>query len=333
MNGIILSSVDEAELLINSSTNFLATSIDYKISDILLGNICIDLPKQWRFVSLYDSNTISMRLSTFIDDIFQIHLWNFSMDEFKKTNQNILNRHTSLASSDTIHQSNLLKLGCMICLCSKEGTGIGLNINNSEQIQILNEIISMINGDYQNNLYLRGFVVNDGDKDVEKWLNDNNYNELIIGNKNEIYGDKYIFEQNENSGNALTILSTISNVYEDGNGKFIHLLDVGYNGYGKIPLNIYKYHRPKYVLNNDSSLSSSVNMDELNKDYKYSIINKNDNNMNNTMLICDKELDVDGKIELIPNDYYSTINLYNYYSVINQNQVVDGIWTIDARGQ
>ena len=338
MNGIRLSSVDEAELLINSMTNFLNTSIDNKISDILLGNICIDLPKQWRFVSLYDSNMISMRLNIFIDDIFQIHLWNFSMDEFKKTNQNILNRHTSLASNDTMHQSNLLKLGCMICLCSEEGTGVGLNINNSEQMQILNDVITMINGDYKNNLYLRGFVVNEADKDVEKWINDNNYSDLVIGNKNEIYGDKYIYEgpSSGNSGdkNALTILSTISNVYEDGKGKFIHLLDVGYNGYGKIPLKVFKYHRPKYTLDNDPSLSAKVNKEELDKDYKYEIINKDDNNINNTMLICDKELDVGGKIELIPNDfYYSTINLYQYYSVINKDQVVDGIWTIDGRGQ
>ena len=331
MNGILCETVNEAELLINSATNRLFLNNNDKIQNILLSNICIDLSKQWRFIELYDNTSgIIMKLSTFIDDIFQIHLWNYTIDQFKKTNQNILNKHTS-SNINLQHESNNFGLGIMIIL----------NKYNQNDIQSLKEIINIINTEYSNNLYLRGFYIKNNNENIKNWLfNKENQKELniekyfdnlFIGNINEMYDDEYIF-----NNDSLTILSTILNVYQENN-KFIHLLDCGYNSYSNIPLKITKYHRPQYILqqqeeDNKQSLNKIIDKNELNNNYKYEIINDN-NDQHNTLLICDKEFDVGGKIELTPNQYNSTINLYNHYVIIDQEkQIVDDIWNIDARG-
>eukprot|EP01084_Bolivina_argentea_P230509 388873_1 len=248
MNGITCSTINESELLMTSPTNFLSPNTEYKIRDILLSNICIDLPKMWRYVQLFDNTSIvGIKLSTFIDDIFQIHLWNYTMEELKKTNQNILNRHTSSSADGAMHQSSHLKLGVMLVLKSTNDQ-IGININNKDDIDNLKEILNIMGGDYRNNLYLRGFYMDSNDEIAKNWLLnttnqkdiciDNYFDKLYIGNVNEIYNDKYIFD---NCG--LVLLSTITNIYYEEN-KFIHLLDCGYNSYSNIPLGIGKYHRP-----------------------------------------------------------------------------------------
>eukprot|EP01084_Bolivina_argentea_P212634 361397_1 len=80
MDGICCSTVNEAELLINSAANFLAPSSAHRIHDVFLSNICIDLSKMWRFVQLYDTAVLDMRLSALMDDVFQVHLWNYTME-------------------------------------------------------------------------------------------------------------------------------------------------------------------------------------------------------------------------------------------------------------
>ena len=335
MNGICCSTINESELLINSASNFLSPNSDNKIRDVLLCDICIDLGKMWRFVSLSDTTVLNMRLSTFADDIFQIHLWNYTMDEFKKTNQSILSKHTSSVSDGSKHQSNESKLGIMLVLKSRNDQ-IGINVTSDDGIKSLAEIIGIIHGEYGHNLYLRGFYMDDTDEICRKWISESdnlkkigvaNLDNLFVSHVNEQYVGEYIFDDS-----ALTILSTISNVYYDGN-EFIHLLDCGYNSYANVPLKMARYHRPNYALNADASLSAMLNENEFEEGYKYEIVNNGKNGEYNTLLICDKELDVGGKVELVPNGYNSTVNLHNYFVVVNdEKQTVDGIWTIDARG-
>lgn len=340
MHGIACSTVNESELLINSASNFLSPNSNYKIRDVILSNICIDLAKMWRFVQLSDSTVLPMRLSVFIDDIFQIHLWNYSLDEFKKTNQSILNKHTSSISDGSKHQSNESKLGIMLVLkCQTDKMGI--HVTTETGMNNLKQIVNLIHGEYAHNLYLRGFYFDKSDDEImEKWILDrDNLKELGIGSLddlsiahlNEEYADEYIFDQS-----ALTILSTVVNVYyEESKNEYVHLLDCGYNSYANVPSKMARYHRPNYALNADASLAPMLGEEVLNgEEYAYEIRNcSGENGEYHTLLVCDKELDIGGKVELVPNGYNATINLYNYFVVTNEEkQSVDGLWTIDARG-
>merc|ERR1712228_169800 len=214
---------------------------------------------------------------------------------------------------------------------------IGINVATDDGIQSLIEIIDIIRGEYGSNLYLRGFYMDQNDAVCREWLmqkdnlkkmNVDRLDGLYVANESEQYEAEYIFDNS-----ALTILSSVQNVYYDGTDRFIHLLDCGFNSYCNVPLKMARYHRPNYALNADSSLTAMMNETELNAMCKYEIVNSGHNGEYNTLLICDKELDVGGKVELVPNGYNSTINLHNYFVVVNdEKQTVDGIWTIDARG-
>ena len=343
MNGICCSTISEAESLINSGTNFLSGNSDYKIRDVLLSSICVDLPKMWRFLGLYDSTILGMKLSVTMDDILQLHLWNYSVEEFKRTNQNLLSRHTSSSSDGSLHSSNALRLGLRIVIQCGFGSsesadsqhtdsqrrGIGIDVTTENGRERLNEMMALIEGQYADNVFVRGLIVKGTDESARKWLSEEavnwktvNSEQLLMDTEHELVDGDYIFEDG-----ALSILSTVSNVYEDG-GRFVHLLDCGANSFydGDSGLKMSRFHRPSYVLEADQNLEAVVEGGKYEHELKIG-------GADYSLLIANQELEVGGKVELIPSHFAETVNLYNYLIVVDDDKrMVDGIWTVDARG-
>ncbi len=95
ISGFAVQTVYEAESLILSPSNFFN---DIKLNNVLLTNICIDLNKMWRYVSLFDQK-IKLSLGVCVDNIFQVHLWNYVMREYFNTiNIETGSRHATMSS-------------------------------------------------------------------------------------------------------------------------------------------------------------------------------------------------------------------------------------------
>ena len=219
-----------------------------------------------------------------------------------------------------------------------DNLGMGINIEEEEGRKRVGEIIEIVGGEYAGNVYLRGFHAAEADATARNWLlhsqrenvralgiKGTELDALVLAHENEVYDGDYIFEDA-----ALTLLSTVSNVYYDGD-RFVHLLDCGSNAYARVPMKMARYHRPQYALKADASLAAMLRESEVGGGgVEYEIVNDGEYR---TLLVCNKELDVGGKVELVPEGCNATVNLYNYLIVVNdEKQTVDGIWTIDARG-
>merc|ERR1719334_715208 len=107
----------------------------------------MELPIMWRFVELHDATVSNLKLSCVVDDLFQVHLWNYAVDEFKKTNQNLLARHTSSVSDGALHLSSGFRLGLMAVVRS-DNLGMGINVEDEDGRKRLKEMIDIVNGDY-----------------------------------------------------------------------------------------------------------------------------------------------------------------------------------------
>lgn len=121
----------------------------------------------WRFVQLFDGRS-HLKLSLVCDDIYQLHLWNHTMQSYYNANIDALQHHSSsvvgssLAELKTlVNKHQVLKLGIMIEL--NAGQRIGIEPFTDEGKKEIIDIANTINTEeYSHNLYLRGLQIYDG---------------------------------------------------------------------------------------------------------------------------------------------------------------------------
>ena len=163
MNGITVKTVFEAERMMFSGLNFYSNS--EFINNILLLNITYDLQKMWRYCSLIQQNQFRTNLYCCIDDVFQVHLWNYTLNKFLNEISHQIINHRS---------GNYLKIGIMITLnSSKDGIGYGIYPNTNDGKKEIIDIVNAIKNEYSNLLFIRGIQIYNNNKSND-YVNDNN---------------------------------------------------------------------------------------------------------------------------------------------------------------
>ncbi|ETO06589.1 hypothetical protein RFI_30803 [Reticulomyxa filosa] len=246
-NKLCVSSVSDAEALMNSATSFRSNT---RIEEILLTDIIIEVHKIRRALQLTKQRFQShqLKLSFVSDDPFQIHVWNHLITQHHQS----LVLAPSLPIGGTYAPSNppryqappMLVVICFVCVCVWKGVYIALNDlrKTSESpigIQVesatgktkMIEMLQFLVNECRQTLYLKGFelygLVRESERAIE-WakaiakeyyydLIGQDIGELVIGSEiyssfaNEVQPSEYLFTSHVNALHLLTTAPSNSN--------------------------------------------------------------------------------------------------------------------------